>query len=463
MAEATATDTRIKTSVSDAGPCLKKISVEIPAEVVDERLESSIDSVSNEAVLPGFRKGRAPKRLLRKRFGDAISREAKGQLLTEGYQAAVAEHELKVVGEPTGEQLEEIEIAEGKGVSFELEVEVTPDFETPSFDGLDVFKPLIEIGDDRVEKQIEQLGVNEGDLEERDTPEPGDYLTGTGIMVDGEGTEHYNINGAVVRIPPKEDEGKGMALGVKVDDFANQLGSPKAGDTATIKVKGPDNHEVEALRGKDLTITFKVDRIDRIIPLSAGTLADRLGLDGEDKLKELVKVQLENRAAVEQQAVMRQQVVKHLREAVEFELPQRLTAAQAARGLQRRRMELLYRGVDQAEIESHLAELRGASDEAAARDLKTFFIVNRIADELEVQVDDAEMNGQIHRMAMQQRVRPEQLRQQLISNNQLGAVYTQIREHKTLDAIIEKAKVEDLSVEDFNKKFGKDADVEAAE
>lgn len=460
--EAPATDSRIKTKVEDAGPCLKKLAIEIPAEVVNERLETSIDAVSSEAVLPGFRKGRAPRRLLRKRFGDAISREAKSQLLSEGYQAAVKEHELKVVGEPSGEHLEDVEVEEGKDIAFEIEVEVTPDFETPSFDNLEVFKPLIDITDERVDKEIERIGTGEGDLEEREAPEAGDYLTGKGIMVDEDGAEHYNIDGAVVRVPTTDDDGKGMILGVRVDDFAKQFGLPKPGETATIKVKGPEQHEVEALRGKDLTITFEVARVDRIVPLTAAKLAERLGLESEDKLRELVRQQIENRIQLEQQAVMRQQVVKHLREAVDFELPEKLTTGQAQRTLERRRMELLYRGVDQAQVEEQIAELRSASNEAAARDLKTFFIVNRIAEELEVSVDEAEINGQIHRMAMQQRVRPEQLRQQLISSNRIGAVYTQIREHKTLDAIVAKAKVEEMPVDDFNKKFGPDADVEEA-
>lgn len=472
MAEATQTDSDKKPTgatftIEDAGPSLKKLKIDVPAGTIDERLGEAIDTIAAEAEIPGFRKGRVPRRLVEKKFAGLVADQAKGQIVSAAYQEAVDEHELKVIGEPTAEELAEVKVESGKPLSFEVEVEVMPTFDMPEIDGTEIFKPIIEVSDAQVEKEIEKICINEGDLEERDTPEAGDYITGTGIMTDAEGTEYYNIPGAVVRVPPKEDKGKGMILGVMIDDLEKQLGLPKPGETATATTKGPENHEREEIRGKDLTVTFAVDRVDRIIPKPLDQIVAGSGLESEDQIRQVIRQQLEQRIAVQQQTLLRRQVANHLLRNTEFELPQKLTARQAERTLQRRRMELLYRGVDQTAIEQHMAELRASSSALAARDLKLNFILHKAAEDLEVTVNDAEINTRIAQIAMQRGERPEQLRKQLIDANQVGSVYQQIREHKTMDALLAKAKIEELDSEAYNEKVrslrGKGDDEESVE
>lgn len=450
MADATAT-VDSKATVEDAGPSRKKISIEIPAEAVNEKLTDALDMIAVEAALPGFRKGRAPRRLVEKRFGDAVRSEAKQQLVATAYQQAIEEHKLQVIGEPFSESLSEIELEEGKPLVFEVEVEVVPEFEVPKLEGVKIRKPVPEVTDAMVKGEIDKVLINEGELEERDEPEAGDYLTGHGIMTTEGGEEIHNIPGAVIQIPTKDKDGKGMILGVMVDNLAEQVGTPAAGDTVTIFTTGPEQHEVEAVRGKALTVWFKVERIDRIIPAQLGDVVARFGLASEEQMREMVRSRLNERALVQQQSVMRQQVAKHLLDHVEIELPERLSAAQAHRLLERRRMELMYRGVERMQIEEHIAELRAASAEAAGRELKLFFILAKIADQMEVKVEEAEINGRIAQMAMERGERPEKLRQQLIQSRQVQQIYQQIREHKTLDAVLAKAEFEEMSPADFNK------------
>ena len=454
---ATATESKNKVTIPDDGPSRKKIEIEVPAEAVDEKITGALDTLAAEAELPGFRKGRAPKRLLEKKFADLINREAKSELITSAYSQAVEENELKVIGDPMpDDEVADLEVEAGKPLKFTFAVEVMPEFELPDLEGIEVAKPLLEVTDEQVDAEIEKLQINEGDLEQRDEPEPGDYLTGHGIMTDGGDEEFYNIEGAVVRVPTKDDEGRGMILGVVVEDFEKQLGLPKPGETATVKVKGPQNHEREDIRGKDLVITFKVDRVDRIVPAPMADVVAKLGFESEDEVKEMFKTRLGQRVIINQQAAMRQQVADHLLEKVTMDLPERLTASQAERLMHRQRVEMMYRGMDEMVIEQQIAEMRDASSEQAARELKLSFILNKAAEDLEVRVEEAEVNGRIAQMAMERGYRPDQLRQQLIQSGQIGAVVQQIREHKTIDAIIGKAKVEEMSADDFKKKFAKD-------
>lgn len=446
MAEST--EQRISTcTVSDAGPCLKRLSIEVPAEVVDERINESFDALISEAALPGFRKGHAPRGLVEKRFGDHVKGETKSQLVASAYSEAIEEHGLKVLGDPVSESLEHAQVERGQPLKFEVDVEVMPTFDLPDMDKLSIKKPTLDVDDEFVDQEIEKMLLAEGELEEQETPEPGDYLSGHGIMKAGDETIH-DIPGAVVQVP-KEDEG--MILGVMVPDFKKQLGAPKAGDEVTIKTTGPEHHEVEAVRGKELEITFKVDRVDRIIPAKAEDIIERFGLDSEEKMKEAVKNRLEQRSQAEQQTIMRQQVARHLLDNVDVELPERLTAKQSERMLQRKRAELMYRGVDPMEIEENVAKLREASAEEAARETKLFFILNKVGEEKGVQIQQAEVDGAIAQMAFRQGVRPEGLRQQLIQNKQIGTIVQQVLEHKALDAIIADAEVEEVSKDEWEK------------
>lgn len=437
--------------IEDAGPCRKRISIEVPAEKVSETMESAIETISHEAQLPGFRRGRAPRRLIEKRFGDYIKTQTRQSLVSTAYQDAVESNALKVIGTPPDEVFEDIEIEVGKPVSFEVEVEVMPEFDLPDLEGIEILKPDASLPEGLVDEEIKKIAINEGDLEEQEKSKPGHYLTGKGVMVDKDGTEHYNIDGAVIQVPEGTDEG--MILGVIVQDLAKQLGTPKEGDTVEVKTKGPENHEVDAIRGKDLTVTFEVQKIYEIVPAPMADIIAKYGLASEDQLREMVTARLDERAQAQQKSVMRAQIVKNLADAVEFDLPQGLTAQQAARTLQRARMEMMYRGVDQVEIEQRMAELRSQSSERATAELKQFFIVNKAAEQLGVQIEEQEVNNLIVAMARQQGKRPEQLQQELIQSGQAQMLLQQVREHKTVDKILESAKVTDVSADEFNEKM----------
>jgi trigger factor len=455
MADTAQADILKNYTVTDSGPSRKRLEIEVAAETVDQRLRDSVDTLLEEAELPGFRRGRVPKSLLQKRFGDNIRTEARNQIVAEAYQQAIEKSGLKVIGDPFGTQLKDIEIQAGKPLKFGLDVEVQPEFDLPKLEGLELKRPMIEIGQERVDEELTKICLNEGTLESHDESHAGDYLTGNAKMVDADGAEHYNIEGAVVQCPP--DGGKGMILGVFVDDLGKQLGLPKVGDSKTITTTGPEQHEVEALRGKKLTITFEVTAIDKIVPMERSELVSRFGLESEQELKDRLRERLEQRIKIQQATALRQQVARHLLDNVDFELPERMTAQQAARAMERRRMELMYRGMDEMDIEKHVAQLRAASVAEARQNMKLFFILNRVAEEMDVQVSENEARQHVAQMAFERGARPEQFFQELVQSNRIQSVFLQIREHKTLDAIIEKASVNDVKADQMDSQ-----DVEAS-
>lgn len=183
----------------------------------------------------------------------------------------------------------------------------------------------------------------------------------------------------------------------------------------------------------------------------------KYGLASEEQLREMIASQLEERAVSQQRSVMRAQIGRHLADAVEFELPEGLTANQAERNLQRQRLELMYRGMDQVEIEKQIAELRSASAERANAELKQFFLINKAAEKLGVQVEESEVGNMIVQMARQRGKRPEELQQELVKSGQVQTLFQQVREHKTLDQILEKAEIEEVSADEFNERMNEES------
>ena len=452
MAAATATQEQIR--IEDIGPCRKRITIELPASAVDEQIGNSIDLVASEATLPGFRPGRVPRKLVEKKFGAAIRHEARNQLLSSAYSKAVEDNNLRVIGDPERANDSDDEIKDGKAVTFKVEVDVAPEFDLPTFANIEVMKPLYEVTSEQVDEQVDRACRNEGELEPHDVAEAGDYCIGHGkLTVKGESEPVHDLEGAVIQIPEAKDDGKGRILGVVVDDFSKQVGSPKPGDTIKVKAKGPEHHEREAVRGADLEITSDVEQVQRIIPAKLESLVEKYGFADADQLRQSVQEQLERRMQIDQASAMRSQAAEALLDSIEFELPERLTASQAERRLARQRMEMEYRGDDPQTIENAIADARPSSQELAQRELKLFFILAKAAEDMKVQVTEDEVNGQIMQIAHQQQVRPDKLRADLIRTNRIQMVMQQIREHKTLDAVVAKAKTTEVSADDFRAKM----------
>jgi trigger factor len=440
--------------VEDAGPACKRITVTVPATAVDARIESSFGNIQNEAQLPGFRKGKAPRHLIERRFGDGVIQETRSQLLSETFSKALETHKLRPVGEPTLPQgATEPLITRGKPFSFTLEVEVAPDFTLPSTDGMQVLKPVFEIKDEHVTAEVRRQGYRFGTPERITGPfQALDRLLCDAKAWKGKETEpFFNMERALVVVPDTVDEGKGALLGILVDDLSKHLEGRKVGDTIELTSKAPENHEREDLRGQSIRFELKVTDADRIAPLPAASLAERLGVETEENLKGQVRLMLERKRDAEQRGAEREQVARTLTEMVDFELPARLSAVQVMRSVEMARMELLQRGVEAEQVETRLAEMRGSSEADTKRRLKLFFMLARLAEQQGIQVSEAELNGRIAGMAAQRGVPAAQLRGDLERAGRMNDLALSIREQKVLDRILDKATFSDVAAEKWNE------------
>ncbi|MEZ6193044.1 MAG: trigger factor [Phycisphaerales bacterium] len=456
VAEETKPEQTVK--VEDAGPALKRISVELPESRIKEKIESMYVELRDDAVLPGFRRGRAPRRLLEKRFKSSMSGQLKSQLLSESYTQAIEDEGLDVIGEPDVKDIDKLEVPEKGVMKYVVEVEVAPKVELPAFDKIKVNKPVFEVTDADVDAEIEPYRERFGKPKtiEDGKSEEGDYLSTDVTVLAGENAKDdaeklLEAPDTYVLVTGKKRDYKGHVAGIVVDDLGKLMKGKKPGDTETISMTGPAGHENEKIKGQPITIKIAIKKIERIDPAPIEDLPGLMGVESVDDLKARIKQMLEQRHEQNQRADMHKQVAEYLTENVELELPKGVTGRQTARVLQRQQMELAYRGVPEDEIAQKIAEMREGSEEEAIRQLKLFFILDQAAKDLEVEVQENEINGRIAMMAYQQGRRPEKLRQEMHKRGQIEQLYLQVREQKVMDQIIEKASVTEVKGEAKSK------------
>jgi trigger factor len=451
MSTATADATRI--SVSDAGPAAKRIDITVPSASVDGHVSTALSGLQRDAAVPGFRKGKVPASLLRRKFGSALLNDVRQRLIAESYQKAIEDNKIRPISPPEmAPGTTEPEVVEGKDFAFSVVVEVMPTFDLPAWEGMAIKRPVIEITDTHVEEEIKRLSYRFGAPSAIDGPfEPLDRMVGKAtVRVAGSDAVQFETEQALAVVPAVEDAGKGPFLGLLVEGLDATLKGKKVGDTVVITMTGPEGHEIEAIRGAELAVTFEIRQAERIAPASRETLATQLGCESDDVLKDSVKSLLERRRDDEQRSAMRDQVFEQLAAGVNFDLPVKLSESQVARDLERQRLEMLYRGTDPQVVERRMAEVRASSADESRRRLKLFFVLARLAEQLGVEATDAEVNGRIAMIARQRGTRPAELRAELEKTGRLSELALQIREHKAADRVIAKAAIADIPADEWN-------------
>jgi trigger factor len=431
-------------TIEDAGPATKKVHVEIPKDRIATKLAEQYKTLRAQAAVPGFRVGHAPAKLIEKRFGQDVKEEVRRSLISESYAQAVEKNNLQVIGEPEFENAEAIKLPEdGSGIKYSFQVEVQPDITLPDMTHLTVKKPRIDVTDENVQQALSNLREQQGALvpvEDRGV-EPKDYLyADVHIKLDGEVVSHQHDAQIIAR--------PGRINGIDVVDLDKELTGLKTGEERTITVKVPETHADEKLRGKEVQIEFKLKDLKKLEPavIDAEFLAD-LGFENEQELLDALREQMVERITYDVQQSMREQVSQYLLANVPMQLPSRLSNQQADRVVARRSVDLMMRGVPREQVEANAEKLRSTAKEEAVRELKLYFILQKVAAQQNAEVDESELNGRIAMLAAQRGKRPEKLKQEMSKDGTLSDLYIQMREQKAVDKLLETAAIEEVELQ----------------
>ncbi|MHC4635745.1 MAG: trigger factor [Planctomycetota bacterium] len=248
----------------------------------------------------------------------------------------------------------------------------------------------------------------------------------------------------------------GFVGAVPVEKLDKLLIGSRAGDTKKTTVDVPKTYFREEYRAKKVDIQIDIKDIKwlKAAELDKNFL-DRLGAEDEKDLREKMRDTLQTRLEQQSRTEMTEQIYKRLLAKTDFDLPLDIVADQANMLLKRQFTNLIQQGLRQEQLTEEMEKLRAGSEEQAREQLKTFFIMDKVAEELKIEVSEEEVNGQIAQLAIQRGQRPERLREEMVRNGTLAQFRLKVREDKCIAKLLESAKIKEVAPKKEAKKVSK--------
>jgi len=441
--EATSTNLHLDVQIESPSACQRHITVTVAREDIDRYFDDAVSEMMPTVAVPGFRVGRAPRKLIEARFRKDVADQIKGSLLLDSMSQVNEDHDLAAISEPDVD-LSAIEVPDEGPMTFEFDLEVRPEFDLPNWKGLKIERPMAEFTNKDIDDQLNRVLADYGrQVPTEDPVADGDYIT-TAISVshDDVAIQERAERTICVRKTLSFRDGK-------IENFDQLMGGAKSGEMRKAKMDLVEDAPNQGLAGKEVDIEFEVldvktFELPKMTPEFLGQLGD---FETEADLRDGIKDSLQRQAEYQQQQRARQQITELLTAAADWELPPEMLKRQSGRELERKVMELRRSGFPEADIQAHANELRQNSQQTTATALREHFILERIAEAEGVEADEEDYDREISLIAMQTGDTPRRVRAQIEKQGLMDSLRNQIVERKVIDSVLEHAKFKDVKFE----------------
>jgi trigger factor len=427
-------------SVKNSGTCRKTMTIEIPADKIAEEREDTLKAYAKFANIPGFRKGKAPNHVVAKKYATEINQDIQERILPKYYQEALQESDLKVINVVDAS---DINLEEGKPLSFEVTVDVEPEFKLPKFTDIPVKEEKAEVTDAQVQEQLDAILNQHADYKD---------VEGRKVAVSdmAQLTYEATVDGTPLQesIPEAKGIGSGADYWVSADEHAFIPGMGEAivglnvGDKKEVKVTFPDSFMVKELAGVKAVYNIEVTAIrERTLPAIDEEFCQRLQVESEDDLRAKIREQLEIQAENAALGKKHEQIVQFLIKKTKLDVPDSVVQQQTRNVMYDIAQQRMMAGQTQEQIAEQQAEILKEAQERALENVKLRYIGLGIATELGLEASANEIDEEIATMAIRQRKDANELRKEMEQNDSIASVGEQIRFNKALDYMVDNAKI----------------------
>ncbi|MEN6405018.1 MAG: trigger factor [Thermoguttaceae bacterium] len=433
----------LEVKVDERSTCERHVTVTIPHEDIDRYFDKEFSELMPTAHVPGFRPGRAPRKLVENRFRKELAGKVKSELLMDSLGQVNDEQKLSAISEPEFD-LEAVELPDEGSLTFEFDIEVRPEFELPQWKGLAIEKPVREFADADVDQTLQDILSRRGRLVPHDGPAAsGDYITAN-LTFKHDDKVLSSADEEVIRIRPTLSFRDG-----KIEHFDTLMSGVRAGETREGEIQLSEDAPNVELRGKTAHAVFKVLEVKKLeVPeLSPELLEELGGFQDEAELRDAIRDQLARQLEYEQHRRAREQITKALTVAASWELPPDLLRRQSHRELQRAVMELQRSGFSDEMIHAHENALRQNATASTAQALKEHFILERIAEDEKIEADENDYEAEVRLIAAQSGESARRVRARLEKGGSMDVLRNQIIERKVIERILENAKFKETPYE----------------
>jgi trigger factor len=416
--------------------CRRELELEIPVEEVSKSSEKVAKEFAKVARVPGFRPGKAPISLIKRRFAEEIKSEVLQNLVPETVEKAVADQKLSPISQP---QVDKLEFNEGQPVKFRASFDVLPEFTLAGYKNLEIEMPEMAITDEDVTKALaetQQLAAAFAPVEGRSV-ENDDFVQ---VKLHGTpegGGEPLQAESVLCHVGAEET----------MEPFNENLGGANVGDHKDFDVNYPADYPDAKLAGKLFhysvdVLGIKTKKLPELNDDFAKDVSDATTLD---ELKTKIRESLEHEKNHRQKDLQREKVIGELVKLHDFPVPESLVEHQMDVRLERVVRSLAQQGVDPRAVNVDWVSLRHRQEERAKEDVKAELVIDRIATEEKIEVTDEELDHEIEHMASHSGESAEAVRARLTKQEALDRMKAKLRSDKTIDWLAQNASVKTVA------------------
>jgi trigger factor len=425
--------------VEDVGPCKKQVRITIPSERVREEIDKQYTEIIQNTQFPGFRKGRVPRKLVEKRFGDQILQDVKQTLVSETFEKTLEDHALDPIGDPEIEY-ESIEIRPEENLVFDVTVEVKPIFDLPDYKGMEIERAVADVSDSDVDEALERFAKSRATYAPSTAKQirADDLLVADTALIQGDETIFEQENDQFI---PEHKQ----LYGIPVEDLPARMKGAKIDEPTEIPTEIPEGAARGKVRPGEALLRVVPREIKRMkVPKVDAKLAESLDFDSLDELRDNVRKQLVQDAEREADRAVEDRILEKLLEAASFDLPEGIVERELEHVLERERIRLQLDGTsDETELDRKLEESRPRLQEGIRTRLKKAFLLEKVAAKEKVFVTEEMVEAAIAGIAARQGKTPDQIREWFEGRGQLGELRAELRERMTREALRKAAKMTD--------------------
>ncbi|RSL32243.1 trigger factor [Salibacterium salarium] len=414
------------------------LTVEVDSETFDNALDQAFEKVKKQVNVPGFRKGKVPRKLFEQRFGvESLYQDAVDIVLPDAYSEAVQETNIDPVDQP---QIDIEEIEKGKNLVFKATVTVKPEVELGEYKGLEVEEFDSSVSDEDVEEELNKLQEQQAELV---VVEEGEVQEGDTIVMDFKGF----VDGEAFEGGEAENYSLEIGSGQFIPGFEEQLVGMTAGEEKDITITFPEEYHSEDLAGKEAVFSVKLHDIKRKeLPEFDDEFAKDVDEDVETlaELKEKQKDKLKHDKEHEKEHYERDTVVEKASENAKVDIPEAMITSETDRMMQEFDQRLQAQGMS---LDMYY-QVAGTDEEGmkeqfkseAEKRVKMNLTLEAVAEAEEVEASDEDVEKELDKMAETYQREKEEIRQLLAMQGGTDALKGDLRVQKAIDFLVEHSK-----------------------
>jgi trigger factor len=428
--------------------CRAIIRIEIPSSDVQSMRENVTGNYARQAKLPGFRPGKAPRAVVAKKYESEIREEMENALVRKGYQEALGRNEVDILS-VLGVKDQSLHVDET--YSFTMEVSTAPKFELPEYKGIAVKLPKVEVTEADIDHDLLHLRERYQTFTDLERPAAmGDFVViHATSSVDGQ-----PVADAYPEAPAflKKIDGNWFELSEEENFlpgfFAALVGISK-GEERTVEIALGDDYTFEPLRGKKLSVAVRCEVVkDKVLPDLDEDFAKKINPEWTlEQLREEVRKAVQQRREQNRENTLTNQVIAHLAEKLEFELPQEVVNREAQRRTNDIAMNAMRQGMDQNAILEVQEQIVSAATQQARQNVKVSFILGEVAKHEKLTVTEEQLRMALAQISMQQKIAPKKLLADARKNGMIERLREDILLDNAIQFLKQQAVIEEVEAE----------------